>query len=272
MHLNLLELFGDKFFIIQRESNLTGQGHETTASLLSWTVKLLTNAQAEQARLREALRAHFPSSPQTPSVEAILAANIPYLDASIEELLRRSNVIPEIVREATCDAELLGHRVPKGATLVCSTYVAHKPFAVPDSVRSATSRTNTAYGAFWQHDMDEFHPERWLRADGSFDAKAMPRLAFGAGIRACFGEDCFRTARIPSETNFFGATDKHDRSKIRDAAVPRRACCDVTEFRASPDTGPLEHFRRVLQNNPQPMPVLRSYESNLDQHVARLIP
>lgn len=134
------------------------------------------------------LRAQFPSSPQTPPAEAILAANIPYLDASIEELLRRSNVIPEVVREAACDADLLGHRVPKGATLVCSTYVGHKPFAVPDEARSVTSRANTAYGSFWQRDVDEFHPERWLRADGSFDAKALPRLAFGTGTRACFGK------------------------------------------------------------------------------------
>lgn len=180
-------------------------------------------------------------------------------------------MIPEIVREATCDAELLGHRVPKGATLVCSTYVAHKPFAVPNSVRSATSMANTAYGAFWQQDMDEFHPERWLRADGSFDAKALPRLAFGAGIRACFGEDRSHTTRPPSGTKSSGGTDKHDRSKIREAAVPRRACCDVAELRASPYTRPLEQLRCVLQNNTQPMPVLRSYESNLDQHVTCLI-
>lgn len=175
------------------------QGHETPASLLSWAVKLLTNAPTEQAKLRDALRAHFPSSPQTPPVEAILTANIPYLDASIEELLRKSNVIPEVVREAACDADLLGHRVPQGATLVCSTYVGHKPFIVPDEARSATSRANTVYGAFWQPDMDEFHPERWLRADGSFDAKALPRLAFGTGTRACFGKRHHRTTRLSSQ-------------------------------------------------------------------------
>lgn len=171
------------------------QGHETTSSLLAWTVKLLTNAPVEQAKLRGALRAHFPSSPQTPPVEAILAANIPYLDASIEELVRKSNVIPEVVREAACDTELLGHRVPKGTTLVCSTYVAHKPFDVPDGARSATSRGNRMYGAFWQRDLDEFHPERWLRDDGSFDAKALPKLAFSVGTRQCFGKAHYPIAR-----------------------------------------------------------------------------
>ncbi|KAI3397319.1 hypothetical protein diail_10976 [Diaporthe ilicicola] len=202
-------------------------GHETTASLLSWTVKLLTNAPVEQGKLRAALQAHFPCSPQTPPVEAILAANIPYLDASIEELVRKSNVIPEVVREAACDTELLGHRVPKGATLVCSTYVAHKPFDVPDSARSATSRDNRTYSAFWQQDLDEFHPERWLRDDGSFDAKALPKLAFSAGTRACFGRKFatqqfrivlvvmllnFELLPIPDDLNSFDAFSKITRS------------------------------------------------------------
>ncbi|KAJ0123408.1 Cytochrome P450 3A16 [Diaporthe amygdali] len=113
---------------------------------------------------------------KTPAVEAILAANIPYLDASIEELVRKSNAIPEVVREAACDAQLLGHRVPKDTTLVCCTYVAHKPFDVPDGAWSATSTEKRAYGALWQQDMDDFHSERWLRDDGTFDAKALPRL------------------------------------------------------------------------------------------------
>ncbi|KAK7742831.1 hypothetical protein SLS63_000398 [Diaporthe eres] len=64
--------------------------------------------------------------------EAILAANTPYLDASIEGLLHKSNVISEVVHEAACDAGLLVPPVPKGATPVRTTYVGHKPFAVPD--------------------------------------------------------------------------------------------------------------------------------------------
>ncbi|KAK7743782.1 hypothetical protein SLS53_003801 [Cytospora paraplurivora] len=166
-------------------------GHETTATLLAWMAKILTNAPAEQTKLRDALRAHFPASPKTPPVEAILTADIPYLDASIEELVRVGNIIPEVVREASCDTELLGKRIPKGAMIVCSTYVAHKPFdenTIPESARSVNSRLNKGgYGAIWQQDMDEYHPERWMRGDGSFDAKAVPKLAFSAGPRGCFG-------------------------------------------------------------------------------------
>lgn len=168
------------------------QGHETTATLLAWMPKILTNNQAEQTKLRDALRTHFPADPKTPDVRAILAADIPYLDASIEELVRVGNIIPEVVREASVDTELLGHRIPKGATVVCSTYVAHKAFnedVVPEEVRSDNSKMNKGgYRAYWEADMAEYHPERWMRDDGSFDAKAVPKLAFSAGPRGCFGE------------------------------------------------------------------------------------
>lgn len=66
--------------------------------------------------------------------------------------------------------------MPKDTTLVCCTYVAHKPFDVPDGAWSATSTEKRAHGALWQQDMDDFHSERWLRDDGTFDAKALPRL------------------------------------------------------------------------------------------------
>lgn len=153
--------------------------------------KILTRYQAEQSKLREALRAYFPPTPSAPDVHAILAADIPYLDASIEELVRVGNIIPEVVREAACDTELLGYQIPKGSTVVCSTYVAHRPFGkdiVPEDARSENSQANNGgYRAFWEEDMTEYHPERWLREDGSFDSKAVPKLAFSAGPRQCFG-------------------------------------------------------------------------------------
>lgn len=167
------------------------QGHETTASLLAWTSKILTNAPVEQTKLRSALRSHF-SSPGTPSTKDILAADISYLDASIEELIRLANIVPDLVRQTTCDTELLGHSIPKGATVVSSLYVGNKLFpsdVVPDEVRSENSRNNKGgFKSFWQSDMDEYHPERWLLDDGTFDAKALPRLAFSTGPRPCSGE------------------------------------------------------------------------------------
>lgn len=110
-----------------------------------------------------------------------------------------------MVREAAVDTDLLGRRIPKGATIVFSLKVSHEPFAtdvVPDETRSESSRTNKGgYRTFWEEDIAEYHPERWLRDDGSFDAKALPKLAFSVGPRACFGKSwvepiTFRKMRI----------------------------------------------------------------------------
>ncbi|CAN8100081.1 unnamed protein product [Discula destructiva] len=171
-------------------------GHETTASLLAWTAKILTNAPTEQTKLRSALHAHFPK-PGTPSPGDILAADIPYLDASIEELVRIANIVPELVRETSRDTEVLGHRIPKGTTVVSSLYVGNKPFPpdiVPNEVRSENSRNNKGeFKSFWQEDIDEYRPERWLMDDGTFDAKALPRLAFSTGPRPCSGRKFAQT-------------------------------------------------------------------------------
>lgn len=76
--------------------------------------------------------------------------------------------------------------------MVSSLYVGNKPFpsdVVPDEVRGENSRNNKGgFKSFWQSDMDEYHPERWLLDDGTFDAKALPRLAFSTGPRPCSGE------------------------------------------------------------------------------------
>lgn len=186
-------------FIFWSESKLTScprhsQGSETTASLLAWTAKILTNAPTEQSKLRSALRAHF-ATPGTPSPADILGADIPYLDASIEELIRVANIVPDLVRETAHDTELLGHVIPKGTTVVSSLYVGHKPFPadiVPDEVRSESSRNNKGgFKGFWQDDIDQYHPERWLMDDGTFDPKALPRLAFSTGPRPCSGKSPF---------------------------------------------------------------------------------
>lgn len=94
-------------------------------------VKILTNAprRADQAPRRPTGLLPRPSQ-EPPPVEAILGADIPYLDASIEELVRVGNINPpEVVREASVRHGAPGPaHIPEGATVVCSTYVAHKPF------------------------------------------------------------------------------------------------------------------------------------------------
>ncbi|RYO89312.1 hypothetical protein DL764_008606 [Monosporascus ibericus] len=150
-----------------------GAGHDTTSTAFQWGLKHLTVHQCAQKKLRDSLRAAYAKAfdaGRQPSVADITKTSVPYLDAVIEEVLRLSAPVRQLVREAMVDTTLLGHRVPKGTTT--------------DS---------------WDHaDPQAFVPERWLKKtvvdDGAaeaeahhYDAQAGPFLSFGTGIRGCFG-------------------------------------------------------------------------------------
>ncbi|KAF2753658.1 cytochrome P450 [Pseudovirgaria hyperparasitica] len=140
-------------------------GHDTTSSTTSWALKLLTDNPSVQRNLRSAMRAGFPEAnagQRWPTVLEIVKARIPYLDASQEEIFRRSIVQPFVARQAAVNTVVLGHRVPK-----------------------AKGRT----GSWNSSDIHLFQPERWLRQEANevvFDQNAGPMLSFGLGPRACF--------------------------------------------------------------------------------------
>ena len=167
------------------------QGHETKAGALSWAIKFLTAHPEKQDRLRKALSEAFPerANGDQPAVEDILTRSIPYMDACMEETLRHSTIASRLARVATTDTEVLGFRIPKGASVTLSPYVGAKPMDVPEELRSRTSqKSKNNYQSFWDpQGMDDWEPERWLAEDGSFDPRKFPRLAFSAGPRVCYG-------------------------------------------------------------------------------------
>ena len=106
------------------------------------------------------------------------------------------------------DTVVLGRPIPKGTIVVLSSVgpsLLTPPLAVDDATRSESSRNSKAQGRVrvWDpEDIREFKPERWLvpsaaaaGPDGEkvggegveFDASAGPALAFGLGVRGCFG-------------------------------------------------------------------------------------
>lgn len=173
------------------------QGHDTTAVTLSWALKFLTNCPEAQSKLRQHLREAFPPSPaagaarqqQLPSVEEILAQTVPYMEACLEEIVRLGNIHPRLVRIAVRDTEVLGCPVPRGAQVLSSSYVGERPLAVPEGRRSRRSQQcRSNFRAHWDpRGMDGFAPERWLAADGRYEPKSFPRMAFSAGPRVCYG-------------------------------------------------------------------------------------
>ncbi|RFN54955.1 cytochrome p450 1a1 [Fusarium flagelliforme] len=174
-------------------------GHETTSAVVKWGMKYLTKDQRVQLRLREALREAHPEAiaqKRIPTMDEILKAHIPYLDAVIEETLRNARVAPVTLREAVMDTQILGHHIPKGTTIA---FLGNGPGVMMPSIpldpakRSEASRAHMdRIHQFGESDIEQFVPERWLSTDEQgetvFDASQGPQQAFGLGPRACFGK------------------------------------------------------------------------------------
>ncbi|KAI1337269.1 cytochrome P450 [Xylariaceae sp. FL0016] len=193
-------------------------GHETTSTALAWMVRHLAGDRTRaQSRLRSAVRdAHAAAYGERRQLrlDEATGVRVPYLDAFVEESLRLSAAVPVVAREAMRDTVLAGRWVPRGTRI----YVAlsgpgineagvslrsegpegtgpeeeEKKEEEEESRRKARSKQNIP--CEWDPSLppDEFHPERWLRRQGEngkvvFDGRAGPSLAFGAGLRACFG-------------------------------------------------------------------------------------
>ncbi|KAJ7790786.1 cytochrome P450 [Mycena olivaceomarginata] len=141
---------------------------------------------------------------------------LPYLTAVVYEILRCARAAPAVARDATVDTVILGHPIPKGTQVLMPVGMVQQVESdascggTDEAVRSATSkRSGRRWGHWEEGDVLKFNPERWLRADGSFDANAGPWLAFGYGFRACFGQKLalleLRTFLAMVQFNFFFA-------------------------------------------------------------------
>ncbi|KAK2598353.1 hypothetical protein N8I77_011773 [Diaporthe amygdali] len=187
-------------------------GHDTTATTMAWGVKMLADNPAAQARLRTELRAGLPhAAGRAPTYAELAGAHVPYLDAVVEEVLRHANSIAFVVREAMCDATVLGRRIPRGTNVFLMAngagYLGPNMAVEPGEQRSPGARrgvatnTKTLTGIWEDDDIAVFKPERWLKTMGKtasgapgaqdetmFDSLAGPTLAFGLGPRGCFGK------------------------------------------------------------------------------------
>ncbi|KAI0853838.1 cytochrome P450 [Daldinia vernicosa] len=212
-------------------------GHDTTSVTLQWFVKFMTNNQEAQMKLRKALRTAFPGD-SLPSITDLLAKNVPYLDAVIEESLRCGATATRIMRVATVDTEIFGHKIPAGTRLSAPATLMWHSMPVPEGRRSLSSRAAFEKGdrVDWTHtpgaqELDKFIPERWLKIDKDgkeiCDPTTLAHNAFGGGIRGCFGKRLamlelritialivmsFKFLPIPPEFNSFQATEQLLRS------------------------------------------------------------
>ncbi|KAI9148789.1 Cytochrome P450 monooxygenase TRI13 [Paramyrothecium foliicola] len=177
-------------------------GHDTSATTIAWGVKMLTDNPAAQDRLRRELRAAFPEAAAAGrdlTYPELSKAQIPFLDAVVEEVLRHANTIAFVVRQAQQDTTVLGRNVPKGTNVFL---MANGPgylepnLRLEDEARSPGARQSAKSaltGTWSDENINKFQPERWLEVDPAtgvetFNSMAGPSLAFGMGLRGCFGK------------------------------------------------------------------------------------
>ena len=138
-------------------------GHETTASLLTWTWYLLSKNPEVEAKLHAELGSVL--NGRTPTLDDL--PNLPYTRMILDEALRLYSPVPLLARDAVEDDELAGYHIPKGTMVVAMPYATHR------------------HPQYWQKPL-EFYPEH-------FEAAAVaqrPRYAyfpFGSGQRICIG-------------------------------------------------------------------------------------
>jgi cytochrome P450 len=135
-------------------------GHETTATALAWGFERILSHPGVHARLREEVRGVAGGG--APDPERI--AGLPYLDATIKEVLRLRPVIPLVGRALQKPFTLGGFDLEAGTVVTPCIFLAHRdPDVYPEP--------------------EEFRPERFL----GVQPDPYSWLPFGGGIRRCIG-------------------------------------------------------------------------------------
>lgn len=178
-------------------------GHETTSTTLCWGLKFLADQLQAQSKLRNALESAFAparAAGRHPNIQEITSTHIPYLDATMEEILRCAGTAPVVDREARVDTKILGYAVPKGTVVTClvtGPSMMSAGFAIDPARRNLTSQAAEKESQFRSWDPTDialFQPDRWMaggpdkNGGKSFDPTAGPQLAFGLGTRGCYGK------------------------------------------------------------------------------------
>ncbi|RDW62238.1 hypothetical protein BP6252_11671 [Coleophoma cylindrospora] len=168
-------------------------GHETTSTSLAWIMKFFATYPNNQTKLRNAIQAAFPDT-KNPTPEEILNANIPYLDAFIEESMRVGQTALGVTRRAIVNTTVLGHPIPAGTEVYMMFngpgYV-NPPFTIADTARESQNRERDPkkFNNWNIETLGEFEPDRWIDpVSGEYDPRAGPMHIFGLGVRGCWGK------------------------------------------------------------------------------------
>ncbi|XP_047309651.1 cytochrome P450 CYP749A22-like [Impatiens glandulifera] len=142
-------------------------GHETTTSLLSWTMLLLATHQEWQHKAREEVLQIFgQNNPNSAGIPRLKIMNM-----IIEESLRLYPPIPNIKRRVTKEVRLGNMILPPKLELYISPLALHHDPNI------------------WGEDVHQFKPERFAKgvANATITKTQAAFLPFGFGPRTCVG-------------------------------------------------------------------------------------
>lgn len=140
-------------------------GHETTANALTFTWYLLSQNAEKEAKLHKeldkVLNGRLPAMEDYP--------NLKYTESVLAESMRLFPPAWALGRLALEDHEFGGYKIPKGALVLLSPFVAHRD------------------ERFWEN-AEEFQPERWQKLSVKEASNKYLYFPFGGGVRRCIGE------------------------------------------------------------------------------------
>nr|XP_057933084.1 steroid 17-alpha-hydroxylase/17,20 lyase [Doryrhamphus excisus] len=153
--------------ILMTVGDIFGAGVETTVTVLRWAIIYLIHHPEVQRRIQGELDSKLGG--QSPQLGD--RGSLPYLEATIKEVLRIRPVAPLLIPHvALCDTSLGNFKVQKGTRVIINLWSLHH-----DQKE-------------WHHP-ERFDPTRFLNSDGTgLILPTSSYLPFGAGVRVCLGE------------------------------------------------------------------------------------
>lgn len=143
------------------------EGHDTTASAISWCLYNLATHPQYQERCRQEVDALMDDKPDS-VISWDDLSKLTFLTQCVKESLRMHPPVPTIMRQLTADITLPDGRVlPAGATVIISIYGCHH------------------HSEIWENP-DVFDPERF--GDSAPRRHALSFIPFSAGPRNCIGQ------------------------------------------------------------------------------------
>ncbi|CAO2818237.1 unnamed protein product [Amaranthus hypochondriacus] len=141
-------------------------GHETTSTLLTWTLLLLSKHQDWQARAREEVLKTFGSN--VPDFEGL--SHLKIVTMTLYEVLRLYPPVIQLSRRVSKDTNLGKFSLPSGSLVSFPIVLVHRD------------------EEYWGDDAHEFKPDRFSEGVSKATKGNSSFFPFGMGPRICIGE------------------------------------------------------------------------------------